>query len=276
MSQIYRGLSYADYRALPAISSSELKDILVTPAYYKYRKENPEEPTEAMKFGTICHEAFEKRSLDDFVIAPKFDRRTTIGKQGFQEFAAANAGRTIVSEENGERLRGVFDAGMNAVKTIPAKHMGTEVSIVWESIMTDDEFNFRYQVHCKARADLVLDGGILLDWKTCDDASDDAFLKQIIKYKYHLSAAYYLDGFQAKYFVWCAIEKNPPYHARIYTASDAMLEVGRFEYKTALNIFSRCIELKKFPGYLKSPVEISLPPWYVPKSLEESLQNLEF
>ena len=67
-----------EYRAHPAVSRSELWRIRESPEKFKYFKENPQEPTQALLLGQALHKLVLQPTdfYNDFAVAESFDRRT--------------------------------------------------------------------------------------------------------------------------------------------------------------------------------------------------------
>ena len=100
-----------------------------------------------------------------------------------------------------------------------------EVAMVWEDSLSS--------VRCKGKVD-ILNGNTIVDIKTTQDASFEAFRRSAYKYGYNRQAAFYLDGFGAKEFVFIVIEKKAPYNIGVYHCSDDFIESGRDEYSSLL------------------------------------------
>jgi len=134
-----------------------------------------------------------------------------------------------------------------------------ETSMFWTDVKTG--------LGCKARCDAMsIEHSVICDIKTCQDASDGAFMRDIINYKYHWQAAMYADGAAtiAKkpfLFVFIAVEKDPPYGVGVYLISEAFLEAGRKGYKDALNEVLACMTTNVWPCYAEGAVEIQAPAW---------------
>ena len=101
-----------EYRSNPAISRSELWLINRSPEYFKYRKENPMEPTTALLFGQVAHKLLlEPDSFDDdFAVAPVVDRRTKAGKDAWEAFLIEADGKTVVDPSTYEHAKEMTDA----------------------------------------------------------------------------------------------------------------------------------------------------------------------
>lgn len=121
-------------------------------------------------------------------------------------------------------------------------------------------------VPCKARADWWVQArSLLVDLKTTDEASPEAFARTVDRYGYHVQHAHYCAGAQAcgmpaQHYLILAQEKDPPYLPAVYSI-DAAAEVRGFELRErGLEILRRCRESNIWPGYA-GITEISLPAW---------------
>jgi exodeoxyribonuclease VIII len=111
-----------------------------------------------------------------------------------------------------------------------------------------------------------LPSGIIPDLKSCLDASPEEFAKTIFNMDYHIQAAMYVDGLKAnnidaKVFVFVAVEKEPPFAVGVYVLDNDYIEIGRQQYKKALQILAQCIKDNKYPAYSEDIVELKPPRW---------------
>jgi hypothetical protein len=137
-----------------------------------------------------------------------------------------------------------------------------EVSFFWADPETG--------ITCKGRADWVFrtDGGvILLDLKTTEDASPEAFGRSCARYGYHMQAAWYSDGWAACTgdnvlgFVFGAVESGWPHIAQAYMLDDDSTMKGRAENRRLLNQYAACLDSDTWPGYATEVHSINLPAW---------------
>lgn len=252
-SGLYHGIPAVDYHAIEALSASAAKLLLRSPAHYWAAKHNPREPSTAMKRGTLVHslilepEKFEK----EFAVAPKFDRRTTIGKQAAADFEQANAGKIIVDEDQYELAKRVSAAVHERVDLSAGE---AEVTMLSEL----------YGVPCKARIDL-LKGSTIYDIKTCQDAGPEAFSRQIAQFKYHLQAAHYaalykeIVGWELEQFVFVAVETEAPFEVACYTLDAKALQSGRILMERAAKAYKIAMQPGAKHGYPDGITELSLP-----------------
>jgi exodeoxyribonuclease VIII len=104
------------------------------------------------------------------------------------------------------------------------------------------------------------------DLKTTEDASPAAFARSVATYRYHVQAAFYLDGLRAcdaqiDAFAFVAVEKTPPYLVAVYSADEICLARGREEYRADLLTFAECLRTDCWPGYPPFVQPLSLPAW---------------
>ena len=96
--------------------------------------------------------------------------------------------------------------------------------------MANSWVDFNTMVKCKGKADIVVEGGdMLVDLKTTSKPITE-FRKSAFRYNYHRQAAFYLDGFNAKEFVFIVIETNEPHQIGIFRCSEHFIDQGREEY----------------------------------------------
>ena len=265
-------ISNKEYREREGISSTELKKIMVTPAHYRHWKDNPEETdTPSLLFGRAAHKYILETYdfYNEFAVAPNFDRRTKEGKAQYLLFCDQSEGKDIITQEQFEQI----DAMRNAMlatpfvsKLINGEH---ELSYFW----TDEDTGLK----CKCRPDSINHKlKIVVDYKTCDNAETEHFMKQAIRLGYDLQASYYLDGVKANtgedyVFVFIAQEKKPPYAVNILQADDIFIKSGREVYKAMLQTYKECSETGVWYGYLGADNQINS--LGVPKWLEQLVES---
>ncbi|MDT9046472.1 MULTISPECIES: PD-(D/E)XK nuclease-like domain-containing protein [Enterobacteriaceae] len=191
-----------------------------------------------------------------------------------QQYAASNAGRTIITIEERDQLYAMRDAVMahpaaNALLT-GAKYV-TEVS----AYATDPDTGELRRV----RPDLWRFDGIVGDVKTTDDASPEGFARSIATWGYDVQHPYYLDTLNlalqqqvdcsvkhptsARQFVFLVVEKKPPHAVAVYVLDAASVDLGRAKYRASLNTYAECKRTGVWPGYGDKVQTISLPQWHM-------------
>lgn len=262
----------AEYHAHPAISKSGLDDIARSPAHFYARRLDPNrEPrvaTKAMDFGTAVHAAVlePERFEADYIIAPKFDRRTKAGKAAAEDFEEQNRGRLWLPRDEYDACRRIRDTVRgNSVVSLVLDKGAAEQSMFW----TDPETG----VACKCRPDwLSGDGAVIVDVKTTEDARAEAFARSIVTYRYFVQAPFYLDGVEQTtgtapdIFAFIAVEKSPPYAVALYFADSQMVEFGRAEYRRNLQAYKAARDSNAWVAYPEELMPISLPRWAMTRS----------
>ena len=265
------------YHAHPAVGHSSLLRIMRSPAHYREYLTNPPDPTPAMVFGTAMHTAILEPDnfARDYVVAPKFDRRTKDGKAAAEAWDAENAGKTALTAE---QMVAISSMAFNIKCHAGAANMLgcgiAEMTGFW----VDQETG----IMCKCRPDWVTTMEDRPEWltaivdvKTCVDASADGFSRAIATMGYDVQAAFYTDGIKALTgrtipFYFIAVEKDAPYAVACYKASDELIEVGRAKYRAALQLLKWCQDNGQWPGYQPNgEIEtITLPRWAANFDLE--------
>ena len=288
-------ISNKEYRQMEGISSSELKKLMKSPAHYKYWKDNPQEDTPALLFGRAAHK-YVLETYDfynEFAVAPDFKYQTKEDKRATQDFVCVKAielgrgeewdnfiitnpkkdevisfyrmlvaDKDVITQEQFEQIdemRNVMLATPFVSKLINGEH---EVSYFWN----DEDTGLK----CKVRPDSINHNlKVVVDYKTCDNAETQRFMKQAIDLGYDLQASYYLDGVKANteedyIFVFIAQEKKPPYAVNILQADDIFIKSGREVYKSMLQTYKECSESGVWYGYLGQENQINslgVPKW---------------
>jgi len=111
----------------------------------------------------------------------------------------------------------------------------TELSVVFDY----------YGDLCKARFDM-LQNNVIIDLKTCRDASPKGFKQAVRNFNYHQQAAFYLDAAasagmtEVDRFQFLAISKQHPYPYAIYELSPESIEYGRSLNEKAIDQMKHC------------------------------------
>ena len=264
----------ATYHAHSAVSKSHLDLVAKSPLHYwaRYLDSNrvPQEPTAAMAIGSAVHtHVLELDQWDaQYVVAPAgIDRRTKVGKAEWEVFQTAIGTRTVISREDADL---VMRIGRSVLSHPAAAYLLGLSGKAETTHMWIDEIS---GLQCKCRPDWLLDdGSMIVDLKTTEDASPRGFQKSIAQWRYHVQAAWYLDGIEhatgkrPEQFAFLAVEKKPPYACAVYVADQQMIEIGRDTARRNLDKLNICKAADYWPGYSDGIEKINLPPWMLPKA----------
>jgi exodeoxyribonuclease VIII len=111
---------------------------------------------------------------------------------------------------------------------------------------------------------------VIVDVKTTQDASPEAFAGSVAKFGYHRQAAMYCRGVEEAYGATCrlifiAVCSNPPHDVGVYELSMAAIDQGAAEVVSLLEEYKRRKETHDWKSaWSRGVVELSLPRWYRP------------
>ena len=126
----------------------------------------------------------------------------------------------------------------------------------------------RTGLRCKTRMDYWReDLWMIGDLKSAEDANPRAFARSVVNYGYHLQHAHYTSGPQVLFgreaprFLFCAVEKEPPYSVGVYML-DADAETRGHELRDrAMDALDTCLRTDEWPGLPPVVNTLSLPGW---------------
>lgn len=249
----------APYHAAPALGSTDIKNLLRSPAHYKAAKEHPIEG-DARRIGTLVHECI--LEPDTWALrrdVPEVNKRTKAGKAELAEFyeVAGKEGWLPVEVADRSLCEAMHDSVMShrVVSAILSRADRRELSCFWT----------HENVACKARFD-ALAPGLIVDLKTTVDASPGGFRGAVARYGYHIQAAHYCSGAHAVTGEWpdyaiVAVEKKPPYACAVYTLDEEAMSWGIVRRDEAIGRFISCQSTGEWPGYPEAVQTLSLPNW---------------
>jgi len=246
-------IDHDEYHEGEGVSSSELKTMLRSPAHAKVKGTY----SPALAFGRAFHMAILEPELFEstYTLMPKFSG--TGMKARKEAWLAENEGKETLSEDDYGTIRHM-SAAVKASKFWPRiKDYDVEIAHFAQDPKTN--------ILMKCKADMI--GDWIIDVKSTQNASGESFVRDAIKFGYHISAAYYQDIVKLATgrmlpFMWIAVEKSEPYGVAFYEADSAMLEVGREEYLRALSIYGKCIGTGEWPAYPDTIQELPIPGWF--------------
>ena len=254
----YKEMTEDQYRKAPGVNKSTLWELRKSPAHYKYALEHPTKDTPALKFGRALHSAIlQPWDFDaNYAVMPNIDRRTKEGKEEYERYMRLYADKTTLTMDEMQTISDmcVSICSDDCATDLLADTL-TEVPLFW----TDESTRFR----CKCRLDAVKQG-IIVDLKTCQDASTDHFMKDALRFGYDVQAAHYIRGYRSQHdetpeFWFLAIEKTPPYAINLIKAGDAFIDRGTMQLIDLMDKLAYCRKHRSWGGYGKN--ELVLPEW---------------
>lgn len=242
-------LSNEDYHADRQFESTTgLKEILRSPAHYRYYKDNPREEKKVYRLGTAIHAALlePERFRKEYVVLPDVNRRTKEGKQQEADFIAQHPGAFFVSEDEIDVITGIANSVAKHSDAYALLKMGKpEVSHFWR----DEETG----IYLKCRSDSLSDL-CNLDVKSTEDASAEEFVRSCARYDYDLASYVYSQGVRVvtgkpRPFAFLVVEKKPPFQVALYFAPDEMLASGLYRFQQAMKKLKEARDSNQWFGY---------------------------
>lgn len=252
----------AAYRKAAGVAKSDLDLISRSPAHFRYGER---EETDAMRIGTIIHQAvFDQESLNYAVKPEGMSFATKEGKMWKLE----HEGTPIITQKESDMIGGI----LMSIRRHPKGSKLITGGLSEQSLFaTDSQGTLR-----KARTDFLPEKTpVIVDLKTCEDARPNKFSRSLLDYRYHVQAAYYLDlckliGEDRRAFILIAAEKTPPYAVMVYQVQDEDVEFGRMLYQRDLQLYRNCMESGTWPAY-SDEIELIGIPEYAKQELDEIL-----
>lgn len=290
-------LTETEYRTADGVNQSGLSVFHRSPKHYKWYLENPTKDTKAKTDGVMIHNyllehdtffshygCLPAQSEYPYALVDSEDYKKKAKSLGLKVSGTkAELKEAILSRDNSvvfwddilakasstDRAMitpndlGMLESIKKSVNSHKIAHKllasgDNEQSLFWQDPDTG--------LTCKARPD-VYNNDFIVDLKSADDGSYHAFQKKIADLRYHVQAAFYLDGLslitkkQYTTFVFVVVEKSAPFGVGVYVADNKMIEKGRSVYKKDMSYLADCMRENRWPDYTETTLDISLPRW---------------
>jgi hypothetical protein len=294
--EYHRGEPYCRY-----ISSTTLKDYLVSPKFARYKRKHPKEfeiSKDAAEKGSLYHACLESivntENTDAFMeticlfeppVNPKtgmpygYDTKTY--QETLTEAQHKNPDRQLVSRSDVDLVDRMIRALLNECRQT-SKDIRKLIKLGKAEVSHFVEYEgcgFKYRPDLETPKKIV-------DWKTvaADDLHEDTISKIIIKFKYDISAAFY-QFFEHertgewKDFYWVFQQKQPPFdavlvsaehYAYFYDGEIVHMGTGAHKFRSLLDQHIYCARNDDFdgaqifiqPGFLKRRIMKPQPSGY--------------
>ena len=289
---IHHDLPADEYHAANGVSNSQLKH-LNPPARFPVAMATKTEPTPFMRMGTLVHAAILEPDKPFPAItvqpetypAPATHADVKAGKIAAGEplkwsnnakwckgwyAAQKQAGQDVMSTYEFEVLRGCVKAlseDVESWKCLGDERCKTEVSVFAPLTLPSGR-----QLTRRMRLDCINPPNIY-DIKVVQEGvgAREAFEKIAYERRYHVQAAYYMDGWnsmaepdkQVQNFIFFVVEREAPFlvSAFFVPLNCELYEVGRAQYIQDLETFMDCKESGVWPGYPAGFQPLGLPGW---------------
>lgn len=252
-------LSNNEYHQSEGISKSGLDLVARSPAHYRFSAKR--EPTSAMSLGSATHAAILEPAMyaEQYVIlrdAP--DRRSSVYKEAVKQ----RGSEYVLLGKEADQIAGMQEA----VRSNPHAMALLSAGHAEQSLFTRDPVT---GVIVRARYDWLTAAGQPVDLKTTQDASDEAFGKSIMNYRYHVQDVLYCDvwewafGEQPPQMLFLAVESDMPHCTAIHRIPHDFRQYARKLYRADLNRYADCLESGEWPGLPQEEHTTQMPGWAV-------------
>jgi exodeoxyribonuclease VIII len=214
------------------LSYSSIKEFAKSPRHFMNYRNKPKETTPALIYGQALHcMLLEPQEFDkQFAVSPKFDLRTTIGKEGQAKFVAESEGKTVIDDKLHNELFNLTQY----ISTSP------EFEILMNGAQKEvEERTEIYGLPFVTIKDIVKADNVI-DIKSVQSGQIDTLNKDFFNYQYHIQAAIYTQEGQA--FSFYVIEKSEPYYHGLVRVADDFIKYGRRELERLCVGFNYCLE----------------------------------
>lgn len=258
------------------LSASGAKKLLPPscPAMFKWELDNPPAPKRQFDFGHAAHKLVLGVGLDVVVIDAENYRTKAAQKAQKEAHAQGKAPLLRAEWETVQAMAAALREHPVASAVLRPDAGAPEVSLYWRDTVTS--------VLRRARLDWLpheptaLDRLIVTDYKTAADADPRGFASAAARYRYHLSAATYIEAVRALElaedlaFLFIVQSKEPPHLVSVVELDHEALQIGRALNRRAVDTFAACMTTDTWPAWSEDVVRVSLPRWAAYEAAEET------
>jgi len=262
--------SDAGYRRIKAANWSIIK-LMDSPARAKWTIDNPNAGDTASRGMlraihtlTLEPDVFER----DYAVC---DMRRDARSKAYQEFMAANEGKTILSEKeftDAATIAHAVRSDFPATKLLFDADTRAEVSLLWADPVTG--------IECKGRADLIITPAApvapiwVYDLKTVRDIDASVMGRDAVRMGYLGQLAHYVAGVEALHpgrevrAGIIAVTGSAPHEVAVLHLDSAMIGAGEAKRRPLLNRYAECVRADHWPARYPRPVYLDVPDWAYP------------
>ena len=252
-----------EYFEKDAVSATLLKAVIKQSPVHAEERMKSFVPTANMKLGTAFHaQILEGDQFDELVaISPSVDRRTKAGKEAHAKFLETVGDKTVITYDQAETMMKMHESCLAHPEV---------VRLMEQCYATEFQSFFEISgMECKAMIDMCDNEGTIVDIKTTQDASPDAFMRQSANLLYHLQLAWYANAMGLKwdevnaYII--AVENTAPHGVAVYQFSQSALLNGWELCKHGMKLWKEhkmnvALGDGSYP-YTDGVIELELPVW---------------
>lgn len=264
MATITGSLSNSEYRAVKAISKSDIDLIHRSPALLEWSRNAHSDGSESVERGTTLHcavlESDEFKSR--YVRMPDYDLRSSAGRANAESFCETTEkyGKQILTAKEYDLVMAMRDSIMAhpTARAYLESNCRNEHSIFWEH----EGLRLKCRPDCLPDAEVF--GPVIVDVKKIADIYH--LQRSIRQFRYYVQAPFYQAGYQALHgdlpkFVFIAVGEKRSigrHPVRVFELPLEWMEKGRDEYLADLEIVK---EIEEF-GIGNGVEVLDMPPAY--------------
>lgn len=253
------------YHAHASVSSSLVKMLCEkTPAHVRQHMQHPPPSSHALALGTVTHTAIlEPDALEARYFPAEWPGRNTKAGKIAHEFAedvARSEGKELIARSDFDAARRMRDSVHQHPEARLVLCKGKpEVSIFAE----DPESGCQL----RSREDWAPEGfDVIVDLKTCRDASPRWFGRDAFRLMYPVSAYHYrrvraIETGREADFMWIAVESEPPYAVACYYAEPDVMLWGSQRWRAAMQTLKDCRRSGQWPAFSDQSTPLEMPAW---------------
>lgn len=256
-------LDEQEYHAHPALSSTQARTLLDSPAKYRYALTHPQPHKDAYDLGSAVHTKVLGVGQEAVVLDfPDF--RTKAAREARDEARAS--GLLVVSAADMMQVDGMGESVLaHPVARMLFEQEGNSEASVFATDPTTG-------VNMRGRFDFLpsfrREDQWAVDLKTtAKSAHPEDFSKTVANFGYHVQQEWYLHilglirgDFSAR-MKFVVVETAAPHLVGVYPLAEEFGDIGNNRVKEALETFARCVAENDWPGYDLTPDPIQPPTW---------------
>jgi len=250
----YKDMPPNDYYSMvDRLGASRFKAFLESPLHYLKFADKPDSP--ALRLGRMIHKAILEYDefFNEYIVKPE-----DIGAKNTKAYKAwyedQDQHKEVISVAEWQQCEAMREAILSSYLSEYFTSKGfAESTILW-----NHQCKNGYKIKCKGRLDFLIKQknkcDLIIDYKTCTDASPSSIYFAMKNYKYHYQEAHYVSGYEkackgrTARILFIFQEKTSPYDVgACMVDNDTFLETKK-TYQDEMDNLSDCIVNKKFFG----------------------------
>lgn len=271
LNGIVHGLEESTYHRHAALSSTQARLLLDSPAKYKYELTHPQTHKDAYDLGTAVHT--EVLGTGTKAIEYPAEHLTPSGAVSTKAATVAwveeqrAAGKIVLTTSQMRNVKGMTQAVLAhpEARQVLESIEGREVSL-----FADVE-----DVAVRARFD-IYGGNRAADLKTARDASPKGFNAAVGRLGYNVQDRWYDEAHQAitgmplESFHFLVVESTAPYLVAVYELDYMWEDLAKERTARARELYKQCVATDTWPGYQSAT--LTPPTWALYENSEEEIE----